>query len=150
MLHKTLSTSDNWAGFIARVILGALMLPHGLQKTFGLFGGYGFSGTLSFFTETMKLPAALGAFIILAEFLGSLLLILGFASRLWSLTIMAIVIGAVITVHAPFGFFMNWEGNQGGEGFEYHIALLGLALIVMAYGAGRYSIDKLIISKNQK
>lgn len=147
---NTFSTSNNWAGFMARVVLGVVMLPHGLQKTFGLFGGYGFSGTLSFFTDTMKLPSLLGIFIILAEFLGSLLLILGLASRLWSLAIIAIIAGAIITVHAPFGFFMNWEGNQAGEGFEYHIALIGLALIVLIYGAGRYSLDRLITAKHHK
>jgi putative oxidoreductase len=47
---------------------------------------------------------------------------------------------AVKMVHGANGFFMNWMGNQKGEGFEYHLLAIGLALIVIIYGAGKFSV----------
>ncbi len=48
---------------------------------------------------------------------------------------------AIIMVHGANGFFMNWSGNQKGEGFEYHLLTLGLAVGVILAGAGKWSID---------
>ena len=54
------------------------------------------------------------------------------------------MIVAILMVHGANGFFMNWYGTQKGEGIEYHLLVLGLALIVILYGAGKASIDRLI------
>ncbi len=129
---------------IARVALGLLMLPHGLQKTFGLFGGYGFKGTMDWFTGTMNIPWVLGVFIIMAEFLGAIALIAGLATRFWASVMIPLMIGAVYLVHIPNGWFMNWNGNLKGEGFEYHIAIIFLSIIVLINGGGRFSMDKWI------
>ncbi len=146
MKQKLFYTSDHWTGFITRVALGFLMLPHGLQKTFGLFGGYGFSGTMGWFTETMNIPWILGAFIIVAEFIGALSLIAGFATRFWAFVMIPLMLGAALMVHLPYGWFMNWDGAAKGEGFEYHIAIIALSVIVLLNGAGRFSVDRKIAS----
>lgn len=137
-------TGNHLTGLFARLTMGVVMLPHGLQKTFGLFGGYGFDSTLSYFTGTMHLPVLLSVFIIFAEFIGALALIAGIAVRFWSLVMLLLMAGAVVMVHAPNGFFMNWDGSAAGEGFEYHLLAAGLCLVSLINGAGRYSVDRWI------
>jgi putative oxidoreductase len=143
MLDKLFQTDDEIAGFIARIALGIVILPHGLQKLLGLFGGHGFSGTVDFFVSS-GIPAAVAYLIIIGESFGSLGLIVGFLSRLAAFGISLIMLGAIFMVHLPNGFFMNWIGNQKGEGFEYHILALGLALVVLIKGAGKWSVDRAI------
>jgi len=120
------------------------MFPHGAQKALGWFGGYGFSGTMGFFTQQMHIPAPLAFLAIAAEFAGAIGLILGAFSRVAAFGIATNMVVAILTVHLANGFFMNWFGAQKGEGFEYHLLAIGLALIVMIYGAGKASIDRVI------
>ena len=134
------NTDDNLAGLFARLALGIVILPHGLQKLLGLFGGGGFTKTVEFFTST-GMPSILAILIIIGESFGALSLILGFLARFSAAAISVIMLGAIFMVHLPNGFFMNWFGNQQGEGFEYHILAIGLGLVVMVAGAGRFSID---------
>ena len=110
----------------------------------GLFGGYGFRGTIVFFTDSMHLPWILGFLIIIIEFIGSLSLIAGFASRIWSMLLIVLMLGIILTSHFSNGFFMNWTGNQKGEGFEYHLLVIGLCIATIINGSGTYSVDKII------
>ena len=142
IIQYLLQTNNSCAPMLARLTLGIVMLPHGLQKTFGCFGGYGFSGTMSFFTQSMHIPAPLAFLAIAAEFAGSLGLIAGCLSRVAAFGIATNMVVAIITVHSANGFFMNWTGTQKGEGFEYHVLAIGLALIVMIHGAGKWSVDR--------
>ena len=142
-----LKTNDSFAPTLARLTLGVVMFPHGAQKALGLFGGYGFHGTMNFFTQQMHIPAVFAALAIAAEFLGSIGLILGFLSRIAAFGIAVNMVVAIAMVHAANGFFMNWFGNQKGEGFEYHLLTLGVALIVMIYGAGKASVDGVITAR---
>lgn len=141
-------TRADVAPAIARIALGVAMLPHGLQKTVGWFGGYGFTGTMNWFTGTMNVPWILGFAAIAAESLGALALIIGFASRVSALGIAAVLGVAVTTMHWQHGFFMNWFGNQKGEGIEYFILGLALAAIVAVSGGGAYSVDRAIAPKD--
>lgn len=141
-LQALLKTNDSGAALLARLTLGIVMFPHGAQKTLGWFGGYGFHGTMGFFTGTMHIPAFFAFLAIMAEFLGSIALILGFLSRLGALAIGVNMVVAIALVHHVNGWFMNWSGTQKGEGFEYHLLAIGLALIVLIYGAGKASIDR--------
>jgi putative oxidoreductase len=143
-LQLLFKTNDGFAPLIARLTLGIVMFPHGAQKVLGWFGGFGFSGTMNFFTQQMHIPAPLAFLAIAVEFAGSIGLILGCVSRIAALGIATNMVVAIATVHAPNGFFMNWYGNQKGEGFEYHILAIGLALIVIVCGAGKASLDSLI------
>ena len=110
----------------------------------GWFGGDGFSGTMNSFTQQMHIPAALAFLAIMAEFAGSLGLITGLLGRIAAFGIAVNMTVAILTVHATNGFFMNWFGNQKGEGFEYHLLAIGLTLIVIFQGAGKASLDALI------
>ncbi len=143
MLGSIFRTSDDIGAFIARIALGVVILPHGLQKLLGLFGGAGFSGTVEFFVGS-GLPAFIAVLIIIGESFGSLGLIFGFLSRLAALGIIIIMLGAIITVHIKNGFFMNWSGSGPGEGFEYHLLAIGLGLVVLFKGGGAWSVDRVI------
>ena len=140
-------TDDSFAPLIARLTLGLVMFPHGAQKALGWFGGYGFSGTMNFFTGQMHIPALLAFLAIAAEFAGSIGLIAGFFSRVSAFGIAVVMLVATLTVHASNGFFMNWSGNQKGEGFEYHLLAIGLELVVILAGAGKWSIDRLLAGR---
>tara|TARA_B100000470_G_scaffold195578_1_gene164664 strand:- start:164 stop:541 length:378 start_codon:yes stop_codon:yes gene_type:complete len=120
------------------------MFPHGAQKLFGWFGGFGFTNTMTYFTQTTGLPWIIAFLIIMGESLGSLGLILGFFTRLSALGLICIMVGAIITVHIPNGFFMNWFGKQAGEGFEYHLLVIGMSIPLLVSGGGKYSVDMLI------
>lgn len=150
-MNKVIATNpNNWPALIARLALGLTILPHGAQKLLGWFGGYGFSGTMGFFTTQAHLPYIIGLLVILIEFFGSLFLIFGFLSRVAALGFIGVYIGAVATVHAANGFFMNWNVEAGkGEGWEYFILLFALAIIVLISGGGKASIDA-ALSKNDK
>ena len=137
-------TNSSFGPLIARLVLGFVMLPHGAQKTLGWFGGHGFTGTMQFFTGMMHIPAAFAFLAIVAEFAGALGLITGLLSRVAAFGIATVMGVAIVTVHGANGFFMNWMGNQKGEGFEYHLLAIGLALVVIVQGAGKASLDGLI------
>ena len=141
-MRKLFATHDSWSLLILRVTLGVVMFPHGAQKLLGWFGGYGFSGTMDMFTNKMGIPAALAFLVIMTEFFGSLGLILGFLTRVAAFGVFCIMVVAVAMVHWPNGFFMNWSGKQAGEGFEYHLLAIGIALVLMIYGAGKGSVDQ--------
>jgi len=137
-------TNDNFSYWVPRVILGCVFLPHGAQKLFGWFGGFGFTNTMTYFTQTAGLPWIIAFLIVMGESLGALGLILGFCTRLFALGLICIMVGAIITVHIPNGFFMNWFGKQAGEGFEYHLLVIGMSIPLLVSGGGKYSVDMLI------
>jgi putative oxidoreductase len=146
-MNALFRTPDSSSLMVVRLALGIVMLPHGLQKTLGLFGGGGFSGTMGFFTG-QGMPAALAFLVILAESAGSLGLIVGFLTRIAALGIGCVMVGAIFMVHLPNGLFMNWDGKQAGEGFEYHLLAIGMALALLLGGGGRASIDRAIAESN--
>ena len=147
ILQLLIKTNNSFTPVIARLTLGIVMFPHGAQKALGWFGGYGFSGTMNAFTQQMHIPAPLAFLAIAAEFAGSIGLILGCLSRVAAFGIATNMVVAILTVHAANGFFMNWYGTQKGEGFEYHLLAIGLALIVIIYGAGKASLDRMISNR---
>ncbi len=144
MVKKFFQTNDDTALLILRVLLGIVFFPHGMQKLFGWFGGYGFSGTFGFFTGSMHVPAILAFLAIIAEGLGCLGLITGFLTRLSALGIGVNMVVAILTIHYKFGFFMNWDGKQAGEGIEYHLLVIAIALALIIRGGGKWSVDKAI------
>lgn len=135
-------TDDALSSFILRVMLGIVIFPHGAQKLLGWFGGFGFTGTMGFFTGQMHIPAVLALLVIIGESLGSLGLIIGFLSRIAAFGIACIMIGAIWLVHWPNGFFMNWFGKQAGEGFEYHLLALAISIAILIAGSGLWSVDR--------
>lgn len=140
-------TDEAWSSLVLRMMLGVLMFPHGAQKLLGWFGGFGFIGTMGFFTEKMGIPWIIAFLVIIAESLGAIGLIIGFLTRFAAFGIACIMIGAIWLVHWPNGFFMNWSGKQAGEGFEYHLLVLAISIGLMIAGSGRWSVDRAIATK---
>jgi putative oxidoreductase len=147
MLKRILQTDDDISRFVLRVLLAVVFFPHGAQKVFGWFGGYGFSATMESF-EKMGIPAFLALCAILAESLGPLGLVTGLLTRIAAFGIATNMVVAVFLIHYKFGFFMNWFGKQQGEGFEYHILVVAIAVALMIGGGGRWSLDGLITRKS--
>src|SRR5437660_12186371 len=142
MVRKLFATDDSTATAILRLVLGIVFFAHGAQKMLGWFGGFGFSGTMGFFTGPMHIPVPLAFLSIAAEFFGGLGLILGFLTRIAAFGIAVNMLVAIAMVHGAFGFFMNWSGAQKGEGFEYHLLVLALTAFLMIRGAGAFSVDR--------
>jgi putative oxidoreductase len=136
----TNTDTRNYALTILRLILGIVFFVHGSQKAMGWFGGYGYTGTMGFFTQ-LGIPVPLGILAIAAEFLGGLGLVVGFLSRIAAFGILCNMLVAVFLLHIHMGFFMNWTGAQKGEGFEFHLLAAAMALTIMISGAGAFSVD---------
>ncbi len=146
MIRKLIATDNDSATTILRLVLGVIFFAHGAQKMLGWFGGYGFTGTIGFFTGVLHIPAVFAFLAIAAEFFGGLGLIFGLFTRVASFGVFCNMIVAVAMVHGQFGFFMNWTGAQKGEGYEYHLLLLGASAFLMIRGAGAASVDRLLSS----
>lgn len=144
MFRNLFRTNDDAVLAVIRIVLGAVFFAHGAQKAFGWFGGYGYSATMDAFTTKMHIPAPLAFLAIMAEFLGGLGLIVGLLGRVGAFGIGMNMLVAIAMVHSRFGFFMNWTGQQKGEGFEYHLLALAIAIVVVIRGSGALSFDRLI------
>jgi putative oxidoreductase len=144
MIRKLVVTDNDIATTILRLVLGVIFFAHGAQKMLGWFGGYGFTGTMGFFTGVLHIPAVFAFLAIAAEFFGGLGLIFGLFTRVASLGVFCNMIVAVAMVHGRFGFWMNWTGAQKGEGYEYHLLLLAASALLMIRGAGAASLDRLL------
>ena len=107
MIRKLIATDNDGAVTFLRLVLGVVFFAHGAQKTLGWFGGYGFSGTMGFFTGMMHIPALFAVLAIAAEFLGGLGLIVGLLTRVAAFGIFCNMVIAVAMIHHQFGFFMN-------------------------------------------
>jgi putative oxidoreductase len=127
----------DWALLIARVVVGIVFMAHGAQKLFGAFGGPGLRAVV-------QMMGPVGYLVSVGEFFGGLGLVLGFLSRFSAASIILIMLGAIGMVHARVGFFMNWAGNQAGEGFEYHLVAIGLLLPLVIAGPGRFAIGRFL------
>lgn len=147
---KTLfKTTDAIALLILRILLAVVIFPHGAQKVLGWFGGYGFAASMDMFTKTMHIPALFAFLAIAAEFAGSIALALGLLTRVAAFGIGTMITVAALKVHLANGLFMNWSGKQAGEGFEYHILVLAIALALMIQGGGAASLDRAIYKKSE-
>jgi putative oxidoreductase len=146
MIRKLTATDNDIAIAILRLVLGVIVFGHGAQKMLGWFGGYGFTGTMGFFTGVPHIPAVFAFLAIAAEFFGGLGLIFGLFTRVASFGVLCNMIVAIAMVHGRFGFWMNWTGTQKGEGFEYHLLLIAASAFLMIRGAGTASVDRRLSS----
>lgn len=129
------ASAVDWALLIARLIVGIIFMAHGSQKLLGAFGGPGLSAVV-------QMMGPLGYLVTIGEFFGGLGLIAGFLSRFSAASIIVIMLGAIAMVHGKIGFFMNWTGNQPGEGFEYHLLAIGILLTILIAGPGRFALAR--------
>jgi putative oxidoreductase len=145
VFKELMRTNGGATSLVLRLTLGIVMLPHGLQKVLGWFGGYGLTATWGYLTGMLHIPGILAACAILAESAGALCLILGLLGRLAALAIgVEMVVAAFVGHHVANGFFMNWSGHQAGEGFEFHFLMVGIAIALVIKGSGAFSLDRLI------
>jgi putative oxidoreductase len=150
MLRPLFATQPRFTLLLLRLVLGFLCFVHGAQLVFGWFGGYGLSGSISAFTEKMAIPAFLAYLAVFSQFFGGLALIFGFATRIAALGIAVDLFVAIFLVHLPNGLFMNWYGNQKGEGYEYHLLAIAIALTLVIAGGGILSIDRSIAAPRKR
>ena len=149
-VERLIATSPTFAPLILRLGLAIVILPHGLQKVFGLFGGAGISGTIQSMATRQGLPAAIAVLVIATEFLAPIALAAGFFTRIGALALGIEMTVAAFLVHAPRGFFMNWQSKQAGEGFEFHILAVAIAAASVLLGGGRFSFDRWLCARRQK
>jgi len=140
-------TDNNTAGLISRITLALILLPHGMQYTLGWFGGPGFAGTMEYLQQYEKLPWLIAFMVILLQTAGAALILLGAGGRLLAISMTLLFTGMIVTSHVEHGFFMNWTGNQKGEGYEYHLLAIGLCLVILFQGSGKFSIDSWLSRK---
>jgi putative oxidoreductase len=146
MFWNVFHTEQNYALLFLRLALAVAIFPHGAQKLLGWFGGFGYKGTMGYFTQTLGIPTVFGFLAIAAEFFGSLALIAGFLTRPAAFGIAVVMLVAALKVHLAYGFFTNWFGNQKGEGYEYFILAIGMALTLVIAGGGAWSLDQVLAS----
>ncbi|MBP2619716.1 DoxX family protein [Chryseobacterium jejuense] len=147
MKHIIFKTYSTFTGLILRVTLGLIFLPHGLQKTIGMYGGAGFTGTIKIFTEQLHLPTIIAFAVIIIEFCGAVCLLLGLVTRFWAIAYIGLLLGIMFSTHLENGFFMNWFGNQKGEGCQFDLLAIGIAIALIVEGSGKYSLDTYIFRK---
>ncbi len=148
MFKKLISTSDDIVLTTLRLVLGVVLFAHGAQKVLGWFGGFGYQGTMAALTH-FGVPPALILLIMAIEFFGGLGLIFGLLTRIPAFGVLCLMIGAIFMVHLPNGFFMNWYGNQKGEGFEFHLLAISIAAALLLRGAGPFSVDRTLSKQSR-
>lgn len=146
MFRKLLATTNECHLTVLRITLGIMILPHGLQKTFGLFGGSGFSATMASF-ERGHIPAVFAFLAIMAEFLGGIGLLVGLFTRIAAFGVACNMAVAIFKVHLGNGFFMNWSGKQRGEGIEFHVIVIAICVALMIRGGGSLSADRALFTR---
>ncbi len=143
MAGGLVKTSDSWAMVPIRLTLGSIMFAHGAQKVFGVWGGPGFNNWVNQaapFAEMRPAWLWLGAAAI-SEFVGGALVMIGLYTRIGAFFIACVMLVAIFGVHWQSGFFLN------NRGFEFPLALLGMAVGLLIYGGGSASIDQQIQGK---
>lgn len=147
MKQLVLGTNNSTAPLFLRAFLALVLFPHGAQKLLGWFGGFGFDGTMHYFTHTVGLPSILGFLVIIIEFFGPIALIMGFATRIWSIAIAIVMTGIILTTFTDY-FFMNWFGDHKTEGMEFFLLTIGMSIGLVVSGAGWFSIDAFLTRQN--
>ncbi|MEJ7739901.1 MAG: DoxX family protein [Chitinophagaceae bacterium] len=133
---------NNWTSLIARLTLGIVVFPHGAQKLLGWFGGHGFTDTLNAMTNLMHLPWIVAFLVIIIESLGALAVLMGVGTRFVAAALFIVFIGIILHSHIDNGFFMNWRMMPDQpEGFEFHLLIVGLCIILILAGGGKWSVD---------
>ncbi|OPY69551.1 MAG: putative oxidoreductase MhqP [Syntrophorhabdaceae bacterium PtaU1.Bin034] len=147
MFKALLRTDSDAAVLVLRLFLAVVFFPHGAQKVLGWWGGHGLEATITAFTTKMHIPLPFAILAIIAEFLGPIGLFFGFLTRIAAFGVGFTMLVAALMVHLKFGFFMNWFGQKAGEGFEYHLLIIAIALALVIKGGGLWSIDRAITKK---
>lgn len=142
--RRLVQTEPSYALLVLRVALAIVIFPQGAQKLLGWFGGAGFDGTMQFFAA-LGVPAGIAVLVMVSDFFGSLALAIGLVGRFAAFGTTMVMLGAMVLVHGQNGFFLNWNGDQAGEGTQFHLLVVADAVIVMVKGSGALSVDRLLL-----
>lgn len=121
----------NTSLMLLRLIVGIIFMMHGSQKVFGAFDGPGLNQIMT------NMGPVLGFLVSIGEFFGGLGLVVGFLSRFSAAALIVIMIGAIVKVHGPNGFFAP-------TGFEYNLALIGMLLPILILGPGQWAAGRFL------
>jgi putative oxidoreductase len=124
-----------------RVALAWIFIYYGAGKLFGTFNGLGIHGTSLYFSNTAHLHPG-GLFAVLGgviEFGGAIAIALGLATRLAGLALFGDMVMAMITVTWSTGI----NSRTAPPGYQLNLAVGVLALVMVGFGAGRFSVDAL-------
>jgi putative oxidoreductase len=144
MFDRLIRTDDNLSLFFVRLALAIVIWPHGAQKVLGWWHGGGPAKTIEFFNMAWGIPPFVTVLVMLAEFVGPVLLLAGFLGRFAAFSIALVMAGAIYFDTGKWGFFMNWYGQPRGEGFEFHILVFGMVAALLVGGSGRWSVDRML------
>ncbi|MCK6543224.1 DoxX family protein [bacterium] len=147
MFKKMIETSDDLALTVLRIVSGSVILMHGLQKLLGWFGGHGVTATMQAFEAWFGMPYVVTLLVILSDSLGAICLIAGAATRFMAASILSVMIGAILLVHGRWGFYMNWYSEKRGEGFEFHLLVIVIMIVLIMRGGGLWSVDRWLMKK---
>jgi len=121
---------------IIRIVIGLLLVGHGAQKLFGIFGGRGLKATADMFDAMRLRPGYLHARAAgAAELVGGALLVLGLLMPVGAALVIAVMVAATVTVHLPKGL---WNSNGG---YEYNLVVIAGAFALAGVGPGDWSLD---------
>lgn len=141
-IQRLLASDAGWAPLALRIPVGIIFVAHGAQKLFGAFGGYGLEGTGQFMASLGLTPGYLMALLAgSAEFFGGLALLLGLLVRPAAAVLAFAMLVAIFSVHINHGLFM------ASNGYEYALALLAVSVSLLFSGAGRLSIDAMLVGR---
>jgi putative oxidoreductase len=125
----------DWGILVLRLGIGIMFVAHGLQKTFGLFGGHGVKGFAAMLSGLGFVPAMFWAYVAsYSELLGGLFLIMGLGTRFSAAVLLILIITAALKVHLNKGFFLT------NGGFEYTFVIASACLALILLGPGKFSI----------
>ncbi|MBQ6705370.1 MAG: DoxX family protein [Opitutales bacterium] len=142
MMCSLAAFSDDFGKLFLRIVLAFAIIPHGAQKVFGVFGGNGLQATWQYFTEVLQISPLWAGTAICVEFLAPIFLILGIFTRLWAI-LLAVLMAVAMQYHFDNGYFLNWTGNQLGEGIEFHLLYIGAAIALVLLGGGKFAFLRL-------
>jgi putative oxidoreductase len=138
------SVTESLSPLLLRVPLGLIFMAHGSQKLFGLFGGQGVTATMTMFETKLGIPPIFTILAMIAEFGGGVGVLAGCLTRLSAFGIASVMLVAIYKVSWENGFFLNLSCLPGrGQGVEYNIALLGMALSLVFSGGGNWCVDRM-------
>jgi putative oxidoreductase len=143
-MHAMMQTTGAVAPLVIRLMLAVVIWPHGAQKLLGWFGGGGLNETFKRFRSAWNISPWLALIAVASEFLGAMGLVVGLLTRVAALGIGITMTVAMLKAQVRFGFFMNWFGNKQGEGVEYSLLVIAMAISLIISGAGALSLDRLI------
>ncbi len=140
ILYLLTKTSPCRSALILRLTLAIVFFPHGAQKILT----HGWNESIAIYHNGMGIPLLFAFLALATEVFAPLFLVAGLFTRIAAFAIGFEMFMAITMVHFKNGFFMNWSGQQAGEGYEYHLLMIGIALALIMIGGGRWSLDRKI------